>query len=98
MLKYAVCEIGGKQYKVIPNQAFDVDFNDKASKSIEANVLLLMENGTLRMGRPHLKEKIVLKTVGNVVGRKIRVSKYHAKANYRKVRGFRPKLTRVILD
>lgn len=98
MLKYAICEILGKQYKVIPHQAFNIDLNKEPKKSIEANVLLIVEDGKLKIGKPYLKEKLNLKSLENVNGKKIRVAKFHAKANWRRVRGFRPKFTRVILD
>lgn len=98
MLKYAICEISGKQYKVIPNKAFEIDLQKELNKNIEANLLLLVEDGKLKLGKPFLKEKLSLKFLENIKGKKIRVAKFHAKANYRKVKGFRPKLTRVIWD
>ena len=97
MLQYAICEIKGKQYKVIPNKAFEVDFFEESGKDIETNVLLLSEDGKIKVGNPYLKEKLTLKRVENTKGKKIRVSKFHAKANYRKTIGARAKLTRVIL-
>lgn len=98
MLKYVICEISGKQYKIIPNKPIEIDLQKRLEKGIEANVLLLSEDGKLKIGRPYLKEKIHLKSLENLVGKKIRVSKYHAKANWRKVLGFKPKFTKVILD
>lgn len=98
MLKYAICEILGKQYKVIPNREFEIDLLKEPSQGIKANVLLMVEDGKLKLGKPYLKEKLTLKRLENVSGEKIRVSKYHAKVNFRRVRGFRPKFTKVILD
>ena len=98
MLKYAICEILGKQYKVIPNKILKINFNSGAGKGVEANVLLLVEDGKLRVGQPYLKQRLVLKALGNVSSEKIRVAKFHAKANYRRVKGSRGRLTRVILD
>ena len=98
MLQYAICQILGKQYKVIPNKPFEIDLVNKSIKGIEADVLLMVEDGKIRVGKPYLKEKLNLKLLENISGDKIRVSKYHAKANYRRVRGFRPKFTQVILD
>ena len=97
MLNYAVCEIGGKQYIVIPNQPLVVDNQDENIKKIEANVLLFSEDGKIKVGKPYLKEKLSLEVMGQIRGEKIRVSKFHAKANYRKVKGHRAKMTRVIL-
>ena len=97
MLNYAICEISGKQYKIVPGKTLGVDFQGELDKDIEASVLLLAEDGKIKIGTPYLKEKLTLKRVGNIKGDKIRVSKFHAKANYRKTIGYRSKITNVIL-
>lgn len=97
MLTYAVCEINGKQIKVIPNKEIIVDLQ-KDSKDLEVSVLLCSEEGRLSIGKPFLKEKLSLKNLGEVSLDKIRVSKFHAKANYRKVTGSRARKTKVILS
>ncbi len=97
MINYAVCEINGKQYKFVPNKEVKVDLL-AASKDIEADVLLLAEDGKLNIGKPFLKEKLNLKVLGETKLSKIRVSKFHAKANYRRTTGSRPKATKVILE
>ena len=96
MLNYAVCEISGKQYKVIPNQSFEVGYLGEEIKNIEASVLLLAEEGKIKLGNPYLREKLSLKVIESARGIKIRVSKFHAKANYRRNTGFKSKLTKVI--
>lgn len=98
MLNYAVCEVGGKQYIVIPNQPLVVDNQDENLKKLEANVLLFSGDGKIKVGKPYLKEKLSLEVIGNIKGDKIRVAKFHAKANYRKVKGHRAKMTRVVLS
>lgn len=95
MLNYAVCEISGKQYKVVPGKSFNVSLQ-KEGDSVEVPVLLLSEDGKLQVGTPYLKEKITLKRVEDMKGTKIRVSKFHAKANYRKTIGYRSKLTKLV--
>lgn len=97
MLNYAVCEISGKQYKVIPGQTFAVSLLEGATSEIETNVLLLSENDKLEIGHPYLKNKLTLKRIEDTKGPKIRISKFHAKANYRRTTGFRSKLTKVVL-
>ena len=96
MLDYAICEIGGKQYKFLPNQPLLVDLQDN-SKPIEVGVLMMVENNKVKLGKPYLKEKLNLKVLEEVKGEKIRVAKFHAKANYRRVTGIRPKYTKVVL-
>ncbi|MDO8638803.1 MAG: 50S ribosomal protein L21 [Candidatus Daviesbacteria bacterium] len=98
MLDYVICEISGKQYKVVPNQALIVDFLGEDLKKIDVNVLLLSEAGKISLGVPYLKEKLSLDVVENTRGEKIRVSKFHAKANFRKTIGHKAKLTKVILS
>ncbi len=98
MLDYAICSISGKQYKVIPNQPFEVDLLATQDRDIEANVLMLSENGKISIGTPYLKEKLKLKYLEVIKKDKIRVAKFHAKANFRKVTGNRTKKTKVVLD
>lgn len=96
MQNFAVCEVSGKQYKVIPNQPIEVDFLGEETKKIEANVLLMSENGDIKVGTPFLKEKCTLDFLENFKADKIRVAKFHPKANFRKVTGHRAKKTRVV--
>jgi ribosomal protein L21 len=97
MLNYAICEISGKQYKVVPGKALEVALLPE-SKDIEVNVLLLSEDSKLKIGSPYLKEKLTLTRVEDTKGPKIRVSKFHAKANYRRTTGYRSKITKVVLE
>lgn len=94
MLQYAICEVNKKQYKVIAGKELLVDFQDP-TKEIDAKVLLLAEDGKVKIGKPYLKEKINLKIVDNPKGDKIRVGKFHAKANYRRTIGSRSKFTKI---
>lgn len=96
MLNYAVCEIGGKQYKVVPAVPFDVNF--QKGEDINVRVLLISEGGKLKLGNPYLKDSVKVDRVSDIRGKKIRVAKFHAKANYRKVKGHRAKMTRVVLS
>ena len=96
MLNYAICEISGKQYKVMPGQVLEVALQKGSGQDIETNVLLLSEDDKLKIGQPYLKEKFALKRVEDGKGKKIRVAKFHAKANYRRTIGYRSKVTKVI--
>ena len=89
-----ICEISGKQYKISPNIPFEVDFLGDV-KEIEANVLLALGD-EFQLGKPYLDKKIKLTCQGTVSKDKIRVAKYHSKANYRKVTGIRPKKTQLV--
>lgn len=98
MLNYAVLEISGKQYLIYPNVPMVIDYLGEDQKKIEASVLLSSDSGKLKVGNPYLKEKLSLDVLENVRGEKIRVSKFHSKANFRKTTGHRAKLTKVILN
>ena len=98
MINYAICEISGKQYKVVPNQALEVDFQGVDAKEIEAQVLMLSEDDKIKLGDPYLKEKLKLTCLEMIKKDKIRVARFHAKANYRRVIGHRAKMTKVIFS
>ncbi len=94
MLDFAICEIDGKQVKIVSNLEVWVD--SITVKDMEVNVLMRSQGGKIEIGKPYLKEKLTLKNVGDVRGEKIRVAKFHAKANFRKVTGSRSRKTKVI--
>lgn len=94
-MKYAICQIDGKQYKIEPGKSFEVD-KKLDGKEINVKALLISEEGKLKMGRPLLKDELILTFLGNIKGIKIRVGKYHSKANYRRVRGQRIEKTRMV--
>lgn len=96
MLDYAICEISGKQYKIIPEKPIEVDLIDGLDKDLEVSVLLLSEGDQIKIGYPYLKDKLSLKYLENIKGEKIRVAKFHAKANFRKVTGHRAKKTKLV--
>lgn len=96
MFDYAICQISGKQYKIMPNKPLEVDYLGDQDKKIVAEVLLLAEGNKVKFGTPFLKEKLSLDILETTRGEKIRVAKFHAKANYRKVVGSRAKKSKVI--
>ncbi len=93
MNTYAICEIGGKQYKLLPKVPTEVDLQGEI---ISLNLLMLVEEGKVKIGKPTLSGKIKVEKVEDIVKKKIRVAKFHAKANYRKVTGSRRKMTRIV--
>lgn len=97
MIRYAVVEVKGKQYTVVPGKALQVDLINSDAKNIEAKALLLAEGDQVKIGQPYLDKEIQLAILKEVKNPKIRVFKYHSKANYRKVKGFRARKTEVML-
>jgi large subunit ribosomal protein L21 len=92
-MKYAVISIQGKQYKVAPGQELLVE--KLKDKEANAEVLLVVNDGEVLIGKPTLDTKIALKVLGDEKGEKIHVRKYKAKSRYRKHIGFRASLTRL---
>jgi ribosomal protein L21 len=95
MFTYAICEISGKQVKVVPGVEFDIA-TQITDKDLSVKVLMMVEDDKVKVGNPYLKEELKLKVLGNSKGKKIRVAKFHAKANYRRVVGYRSSLTKVV--
>ena len=104
MTKYAVVNTGGKQYLVKENDEIIVDringssISEK-SKTVKVNIDKLAEfddeKDSLQIGTPVLKEKVSGEIVSQLKGDKIRVAKFKAKVRYRKVMGFRARLTKL---
>lgn len=97
MLNYAIIKIDSKQYKIEPGKEYLVDFQGDEAKKLEVPVLLKSEDGKVEVGTPVLKDTITLEILGQKRGKKVRVAKFHAKANYRRANGHRDIKSRVIM-
>ncbi len=98
MAKYAVVKTGGKQYLVKENDEIVVDkLEVKEKDKIELETLATFDNDSLDLdlGTPDLKAKVSGEVLAQLKGDKIRVAKFKAKVRYRKVMGFRPRLTKI---
>lgn len=97
MVRYAVIKTGGKQYLVKEKDEFYVDrFEGKEKDKIDLDTLMIFDdNQELELGTPILKEKVKAEIVEHVKGDKIRVARFKSKVRYRKVKGFRPYLTKI---
>jgi large subunit ribosomal protein L21 len=94
MAKYAVLRIKGHQYKASEGEEILVD---KIEGKPEAEVLLLVDEDKIVVGKPVVKEaKVTLKVLKEMEkGEKIEVIKYKSKSRYRRHTGFRAQLTRL---
>ncbi len=98
MTKFAVVKTGGKQYLVKENEQIVVDrLAVKQEEKVELEKLAQFDDDklSLQLGKPALKEKLTATVVEHLKGDKIRVAKFKAKVRYRKVRGFRSRLTKI---
>jgi len=100
LVKYAVIQSGGKQYRVSEGDVIEIDRLSLEKEKVSFdNVLLLVSEGVIKIGKPFITgEKVQASLVENLKGDKIRVSKYKAKVRYRKTIGFRPFLSRVKIE
>jgi large subunit ribosomal protein L21 len=100
-VKYAIIKAGGAQYQVSVGQEIDVFRLDKEKDEeiVFDSVLLIKDNNKVLVGQPVVKgAKVKGKVVGQILGDKIRVATYKAKSRYRKVKGHRDQLTRVLIE
>lgn len=97
MLKYAIVEITGRQYKVTPGTEILVHNVGEITEIDCDKVLLLVDDKGISFGKPYLKDTLKFKVVGNLKGDKIRVAKYHSKSNTRKVVGSRNDYSKIVL-
>ncbi|GAG33141.1 unnamed protein product [marine sediment metagenome] len=98
---YAVIETGGKQYKATVGATIDVEKLDaEVGQAIELDrVLMVAEEGRVRVGRPILDNATVSATVvEHGRRRKVIVFKYRAKQRYRRKAGHRQWYTRLHID
>jgi len=99
-MKYAIIKINGHQYRVTENQEIKVDrMPDKVNEEILIKEVMLVveDDNSVKIGTPYLEEGIKAKVMAHTKGEKIRVARFHAKARYRKVTGFRASLTTLLI-
>ena len=98
---YAIIEIGGKQYKVAPQQTIEVErFDVPEGDRVELDKVLFIggDKDTL-VGNPIIKgAKVVATSLGEAKGEKIIVFKYKAKVRYRRKKGYRQTYTKLLVN
>lgn len=97
-MKYAIIANGGKQYKVTEGQVLELDKLpvEPGSEYTLDKVLMTVDGDNVSLGKPYLENvTVTAKVLEQTKGDKIRVSKYKAKAKYRRTTGFRASLTKV---
>ena len=100
-MTYAIVEIGGGQLRVEPGRFYDINLLAAEPDSIYTidKVLLVSNEGDVTIGRPFIEGASV---EGNVIrhrrGKKVIVYKMKPKKKYRKKRGHRQELTRLMID
>lgn len=96
-MEYSVCQIQGRQYIVRPGQVISVDKLPNVKSTIVDKVLMIVDGAKVEVGMPYLKKTLNFDVLESIKLPKIRVAKYHAKANYRKITGSRQQVSRIML-
>lgn len=100
-MRYAVVSTGNKQYKVSEGEIIDIDQLSVPSQDSYTfpHVLLFVDEDKRKVGLPYISDiKVIGKILEHTKGKKIRVAKFKSKVRYRRVKGFRPSLTRVKIE
>lgn len=96
LMKYAVIQLQGKQYRVEPGQTLTVDLLPGKPGDVLTitDVLLLKDGEKVTVGTPLVAgAKVNLKIIASGKDKKLRVFKYKAKSKYRKTIGHRQAIT-----
>jgi large subunit ribosomal protein L21 len=95
---FAIVKTGGKQYRVEPGLRLRVEKLDlEPGSQVELPVLLLGGEKTV-VGAPVVEgAKVVAEVLGHGKGKKITISKFKAKVQYRRKRGHRQPYTKILI-
>jgi large subunit ribosomal protein L21 len=94
---YAIVKNGGKQYKVQEGDILLFDkMNLEPKSEIELDVLLLDNNGDVKIGTPLVENaKVKAEVINEGRGEKVIIFKKRRRKDSKKKRGFRRDFTRV---
>lgn len=98
---YAIIELGGKQLWIETGKFYDVDrLQASPGEIIYLNkVLLLRKESQAVIGNPCIKDyNIKAKVLCHLKGKKVTVFKMKSKKNMKSKRGFRPIMTRLLIE
>ena len=94
---YAIIAAGGRQYRVSQGDVIYIDkVNQEADSAISFDVLMIGDDGEIKVGSPVLDgAKVEGKVLGQVMGEKSRVYKYKSTKNSHRTQGHRQPYTKV---
>ena len=98
---YAIVEIAGQQFKVEKDQQIYVHRleNKEGSKVEFDNVLLIDNNGKIKVGAPAISgAKVTAKVVSHLKGDKVVVFKKKRRKGYQKQNGHRQAFTQIKIE
>lgn len=99
-MSYAIVQTGGKQYRIEKGEILDVEKVGKKDDSVLfERVLLYVDGDSVKIGKPTLADVVIkARVIDNIKGEKIRVSKFKAKAKYRRTTGFRKIMSKIEIE
>lgn len=100
-MKYAVVKINGSQFKVTENDKIEIDRSSwpEGKPVVLEEVLLLVEDNKVKIGKPILKEvKVQANVEKHFKGEKLDIYKFKAKTGYRRKIGFRSQKTLLTIE
>ena len=97
---YAIVEVGGRQWKVEPGVRLEVNRLPGAvgAQHVVDRVLFAQTGERLQVGRPYVADaKVICEVVEHRLGPKTISYHYRRRENWRKTRGHRQPLTRLVV-
>ncbi len=97
---YALFEYKGKQYKAEKGSEIMVDkVNTDDDKIVIEKVLLLSNEGNIKVGTPYVNGcQIIAKKGNDIRDKKVLVYKEKSKKNYHKLKGHRQQYTSILIE
>ena len=97
---YAIFEYKGKQYKAEKGSEIMVDkVNTDDDKIVIEKVLLLSNEGNIKVGTPYVNGcQIIAKKGNDIRDKKVLVYKEKSKKNYHKLKGHRQQYTSILIE
>lgn len=100
-MKYAIVQSGSRQFRAVEGGTIEVErLPLEVGDKVEiAQVLLVVDDGGVKVGMPHVASaKVSATVVEQMRGPKIRIFKYKAKERYRRRAGHRQYYTRLKVE
>ena len=100
-MKYAIVEVGGKQYRCEEGKTITVDLMTAniGDAIVLDKVLLIVNDEAAQIGKPYVSgASIKTQVQDQIKGKKILVFKYKPKIRYRRKSGHRQKYTRLLVE
>nr|QCI07834.1 ribosomal protein L21 [Pleonosporium borreri] len=100
-MSYAIVDAGGRQFWIESGKFYDFNYipSQPGDILILNRVLLMSDDNGIKIGNPCLElNKVKIKILKHIKGRKVIIFKMKPKKNIRLKQGHRSKLTRVLIQ